>query len=125
MRCSIDTQTGMTTFYDDINDFFENDEDVKNTINEPCLNILHSKIIKDYTERMGRTGMGRTGMGSECCFEDKVMSLFNEYLGTTVGMPSGTLYDDICNHIIFIYYNSVYELDDYYNDIYRKRKYRL
>jgi hypothetical protein len=113
----------MTTFYDDINDFFENDEDVKNNINEPCLNILHSKIIKDYkerTERMG--GAGATDEG-EGCFEDKVMSRFNEYLGANAA--DGTAYDDICSHIIFIYYNSVTELDDYYNDIYRKRKYRL
>jgi hypothetical protein len=105
----------MTTFYDDINDYFENDDDVKNNINAPCLNILHSKIIKDYAERTERT--------DECCFEDKVMSRFNEYLGTTTA--DGTAYNDICNHIIFIYYNSVSELDDYYNDIYRKRKYRL
>lgn len=103
----------MTTFYDDINDFFENDEDVKNNIDEPCLNILHSKIIKDYKERTGGEG--------ECCFEDKVMSRFNEYLG---GAATAS-YDDIYSHIIFIYYNSVTELDDYYNDIYRKRKYRL
>jgi len=105
----------MTTFYDDINDFFENDEDVKNNIDEPCLNILHSKIIKDYKERTGTTGE------CECCFEDKVMSRFNEYLG---GAATAS-YDDIYSHIIFIYYNSVTELDDYYNDIYRKRKYRL
>jgi hypothetical protein len=107
----------MTTFYDDINDFFENDEDVKNNIDEPCLNILHSKIIKDYKERTERMG------GCECegCFEDKVMSRFTEYLGTN----AAAAYDDICSNIIFIYYNSVTELDDYYNDIYRKRKYRL
>jgi len=109
----------MTTFYDDINDFFENDVDVKNNINEPCINILHSKIIKDYKEA-GTTG----GATDECCFEDKVMSRFNEYLGTNVADWT-VVYGDICNHIIFIYYNSVSELDDYYNDIYRKRKYCL
>jgi hypothetical protein len=112
----------MTTFYDDINDFFENDEDVKNNIDEPCLNILHSKIIKDYKERMG--GAGATDE-CECCFEDKVMSRFNEYLGAISEGADGTAYSDICSNIIFIYYNSVTELDDYYNDIYRKRKYRL
>ena len=117
----IDTQTGMTTFYDDINDFFENDEDVKNNIDEPCLNILHSKIIKDYKERTERMG---GGCECEGCFEDKVMSRFNEYLGANAA-DGTTAYGDICSHIIFIYYNSVTELDDYYNDIYRKRKYRL
>jgi hypothetical protein len=111
----------MTTFYDDINDFFENDEDVKNNIDEPCLNILHSKIIKDYKERTERMG---GGCECEGCFEDKVMSRFNEYLGANAA-DGTTAYGDICSHIIFIYYNSVTELDDYYNDIYRKRKYRL
>jgi len=58
----------MTTFYDNINDFFESDELLKNIINEPRINSLHSKIIKDYKEKI---------KGSDEYLEDKVLSSFD------------------------------------------------
>jgi len=105
----------MTTFYDNINDFFEKDKDVKNIIKEPSINILLSKIIKDYRERMG---------GPDEYFEDKVMTRFNESV-TMDNDVDTDVYDDICNHIINIYYNSIADLDEYYKDIYKKNKFDL
>ena len=82
----------MTTFYDNINDFFETDELLKNIIKEHNINSLHSKIIKDYKDKI---------MGSEEYFEDKVLSSFDEYVDRC---ENADIYDDICNNIIFIYY---------------------
>lgn len=105
----------MTTFYDNINDFFEKDKDLKKVIKEPCINILHSRIIKDYKERMGYP---------DEYFEDKVMTRFNESIPMDDDADTD-VYDDICNHIINIYYNSVADLDNYYNNIYKKNKFDL
>ena len=105
----------MTTFYDNINDFFEKDEDVKNNLNEPCITILHSKIIKDYMNKDN----------DECLdeyFENKVMSGFNECLSAADAKEAPEIFDDLCNRVIFIYYNSEMELDDYYSGIYKKKK---
>ena len=99
------------TFYDNINDFFENDEAIKDIINTgACINTLHSKIIKDYKDKM---------KGTDEYFEDKVLASFNEYAADAYR------YDDICNNIIFIYYRSIVELNEYYSDIYKKRRYLL
>ena len=105
----------MTTFYDNINDFFEKDKDLKKVIKEPCINILHSRIIKDYKERMGYP---------DEYFEDKVMTRFNESVPMDDDADTD-VYDEICNHIINIYYNSVADLDNYYNNIYKKNKFDL
>ena len=114
MLCEcVATSYTMTTFYDNINDFFEKDEDVKNNLNEPCITILHSKIIKDYMNKDN----------DECLdeyFEDKVMSRFNECLSAAENATE--VFDDLCNRVIFIYYNSETELDDYYSGIYKKKK---
>lgn len=104
----------MTTFYDNINDFFEKDTAVKDNIKEPYINILHSRIIKDYKQYSDTNEY----------FEDKVMSRFNEYL------PVGTdadneVFDDICERIIFIYYDSIAGLDEYYGGIYKKKRFYL
>jgi hypothetical protein len=105
------------TFYDNINDFFENDEAIKNIINTgACINKLHSKIIKDYMDKM---------KGTDEYFEDKVLASFNEYAATTAVASKSRDYDEICNNIIFIYYKSIVELNDYYSDIYRKQRYLL
>jgi hypothetical protein len=103
----------MTTFYDNINDFFESDELLKNIINEPRINSLHSKIIKDYKDKI---------KGSDEYFEDKVLSSFDEYVNRC---EHADVYDDICNNIIFIYYKSIIELNEYYSDINKKRKFDL
>jgi len=114
MLCEcVATSYTMTTFYDNINDFFEKDEDVKNNLNEPCITILHSKIIKDYMNKDN----------DECIdeyFENKVMSRFNECLSASANATE--VFDDLCNRVIFIYYNSEMELDDYYSGIYKKKK---
>lgn len=105
------------TFYDNINDFFENDEAIKNIINTgACINTLHSKIIKDYMDKM---------KGTDEYFEDKVLASFNEYATATAVASESHDYDEICNNIIFIYYKSIVELKDYYSDIYRKQRYLL
>ena len=103
----------MTTFYDNINDFFETDELLKNIIKEPCINRLHSKIIKDYKDKI---------KGSDEYFEDKVLSSFDEYVDRC---ENADIYDDICNNIIFIYYKSIIGLNEYYSDIYKKNKFDL
>jgi len=122
MLCEcVATSYTMTTFYDNINDFFEKDEDVKNNLNEPCITILHSKIIKDYMNKDN----------DECLdeyFENKVMSRFNECLSASAASAvadakeATEVFDDLCNRVIFIYYNSEMELDDYYSGIYKKKK---
>ena len=104
------------TFYDNINDFFENDEEIKNIINtRDSINTLHSKIIKDYKDKI---------KGTDEYFEDKVLASFNEYADAT-DAADAYRYDDICNSIIFIYYRSVVELNEYYSEIYKKRRYLL
>lgn len=117
IRCCVDTintHTGMTTFYDSINDFFEKDVAVKDNIKEHFINILQSKIIKDYKQYSDTNEY----------FEDKVMSRFNEYL--PVGMDADNeIFDDICERIIFIYYDSIAGLDEYYSGIYKKKRFNL
>ena len=103
----------MATFYDNINDYFETDVSIKTIIKEPYINKLHSKIIKDYKDKM---------MGSEEYFEDKVLSSFDEYVNRC---ENADTYDNICNNIIFIYYKSIIGLNEYYSDIYKKKKFNL
>jgi hypothetical protein len=106
----------MTTFYDNINDYFEKDEDVKNNIKEPSIHILHSRIIKDYNDKI---------RGDPCeYFEDKVMTRFNESVAMDADEDTD-VYENICNQIITIYYNSVADLDNYYKGIYKKKKFDL
>ena len=100
----------MSTFYDTINDFFEKNLLIKNIIKEPFINNLQSKIIKDYNDTL---------MGSEEYFEDKGMSSFNDYFNRC---ENADAYDDICNNIIYIYYYSIQELNNYYSNIYKKKK---
>jgi hypothetical protein len=128
-------------FYENLNDFFENHQSIKTIINTGAsINSLHSKIIKDYKDKM---------KGSEEYFEDKVLASFNEYaeehfkeaVGSAADASSAAYasdasdasdassaaygYDDICNNIIFIYYRSVVELNEYYSGIYRKQRFML
>ena len=103
----------MATFYDNINDYFETDVSIKTIIKEPYINKLHSKIIKDYKDKM---------MGSEEYFEDKVLSSFDEYVNRC---ENADTYDNICNNIIFIYYKSIIGLNEYYSDIYKKKRFKL
>jgi len=119
-------------FYENLNDFFENHNLIKTIVNKGAsINSLHSKIIKDYKDKM---------KGSEEYFEDKVLASFNEYaeehFKEAVGIAADAAdasdradasdgYDDICNNIIFIYYRSVVELNEYYSGIYRKQRFML
>jgi hypothetical protein len=122
-------------FYENLNDFFENHNLIKTIVNKGAsINSLHSKIIKDYKDKM---------KGSEEYFEDKVLASFNEYaeehFKEAVGCAADASdasdradaavasdgYDDICNNIIFIYYRSVVELNEYYSGIYRKQRFML
>ena len=57
------------TFYDDIIDFFEENNNILSIINEQNINIFQSKIIQGYEE---------VSNGSDEYFEDKVMNIFDE-----------------------------------------------
>lgn len=103
----------MTSFYDKINDFFDNDASIKNIIKEPNLFNLHSKIIGDYMDKMS---------GSEEYFEDKVMASFDTFVNRC---DNANEYDEVCNNIIFIYYKSIKDMNEYYGDIYKKKRYNL
>lgn len=103
----------MTTFYDNIVDYFEKDITINYIIAKPNIDNFQSKIIKDYTNIIE---------GSGEYFEDRVMCSFNEYFNRC---ENEDIYDDICNNIIYIYYNSIAELKEYYSKIYRKKRFYL
>jgi hypothetical protein len=146
-RPTRDLQETFMAFYENLNDFFENHNLIKTIVNKGAsINSLHSKIIKDYKDKM---------KGSEEYFEDKVLASFNEYAeehfkeavgiaadasdasiaadasDTSIAADASSAadasygYDDICNNIIFIYYRSVVELNEYYSGIYRKQRFML
>jgi hypothetical protein len=104
----------MTTFYDNINDYFDKDVIIKNNIAKPNIYNFQSQIIKEYTDMLE----GSTGE----YFEDRVMNAFNEYFNRC---ENEDIYDDICNNIIFIYYKSIVELKEYYSNIYKKNRFYL
>lgn len=101
------------TFYDNINDYFEKDDIIKNILNEPTINIIHSKIIKGYKDIL---------KGSDEYFEDKVMDTFNEHFDR---YENADAYDNICNQIIIIYYNSIIGMKEYYSSIFKKERFYL
>ena len=101
------------TFYDNINDYFEKDNIIKNVLNEHVITIFQSNIIKGYKDIL---------KGSGEYFEDKVMNTFDEYFDR---YENADAYDDICNQIIIIYYNSIIELKGYYSSIFKKERFYL
>jgi len=105
--------TILMTFYDNINDYFEKDDILKNVLNEPMITIFHSKIIKSYKDIL---------KGSDEYFEDKVMNTFDEYFDR---YENADAYDDICNQIIIIYYNSNKGMKEYYSSIFKKERFYL
>ena len=100
-------------FYDEIINFFEKNNNILNIINKTNKNKLQSKIIKEYEE---------ISNGSDDYFEDKVMNAFDEYYNRC---ENEDVYDEICNKIIIIYYKSIIGLNEYYSDIYKKKKFYL
>ena len=100
-------------FYDEIINFFEKNNNILNIINKTNKNKLQSKIIKEYEE---------VSNGSDDYFEDKVMNAFDEYYNRC---ENEDVYDEICNKIIIIYYKSIIGLNEYYSDIYKKKKFYL
>jgi hypothetical protein len=101
------------TFYDDIIDFFEENNNFLSIINEQNINIFQSKIIQGYEE---------VSNGSDEYFEDKVMNIFDEIYNR---YENEDAYDDICNNIIIIYYRSIIKVNNYYCNIYKKKKFYL
>jgi hypothetical protein len=61
----------MTSFYDNINNYFEKDTILNSYITKPDIYNLQSEIIKEYTNILEE--------GSDEYFEDKIMTAFNEY----------------------------------------------
>ena len=104
----------MATFYDNINDYFDKDIIIKNNIAKPNIYNFQSKIIKEYTNIL-------EGSSGEY-FEDRVMSTFDEYFNRC---DNEDVYDDICNNIVFIYYDSIAALKEYYSNIYKKKRFYL
>jgi hypothetical protein len=101
------------TFYDNINEFFEKNNIIKNIIDEPNIYIFQSKIINEYKNILN---------GTDEYFEDKVLCAFNEYMDRH---DNANEYDDVCNNIIFIYYNSITKLKEYYSAILKKERFYL
>jgi hypothetical protein len=79
-------------------------------MNKSSINNFQSKIIKEYNKKFKDT---------DEYFEDRVMEVFDEYFDRS---DNEDTYDDICNNIIFIYYESIDEIKDYYSIIYKKKK---
>jgi hypothetical protein len=100
-------------FCDEIIDFFEKNNNILSIINKTNINNFQSKIIKEYEE---------VSNGSDDYFEDKVMNVFDEYYCRDENEDA---YDDICTKIILIYYRSITGLNNYYCDIYKKKKFYL
>ena len=100
-------------FYDEIINFFEKNNNILNIINKTNKNKLQSKIIKEYEE---------VSNGSDDYFEDKVMNAFDEYYNRCENEDA---YDEVCNKIIIIYYKSIIGLNEYYSNIYKKKKFYL
>ena len=105
----------MTTFYDNINEYFEKNINIKDIIKDQNIYDLQSQIIKEYDDVL-------EGEGIDEYFEDKVLNVFNEYVDRH---DNAEEYDDICNNIIFIYYNSILRLKEYYSAIFRKERFYL
>jgi hypothetical protein len=100
-------------FCDEIIYFFAKNNNILSIIDKTNRNKFQSKIIKEYDE---------VSNGSDEYFEDKVMNTFDEYYNRCENEEA---YDDICNNIIKIYYKSITELNVYYSDIYKKKKFNL
>ena len=101
------------TFYDNINDYFEKNNNIRNIINEQMMFKFQSQLIKGYKEILE---------GSDEYFEDKVLSAFDEYIDRN---DYADEYDEICNTIIFIYYDSIIKLNKYYSAIFKKERFYL
>ena len=100
-------------FCDEIIDFFKKNNNIKNIINKIYIYEFQLKIIKGYEE---------ISNGSDEYFEDKVMNTFDEYYNRSENEDA---YDEICNKIIIIYYKSIIGLNEYYSDIYKRKKFYL
>lgn len=96
------------SFYNNLNEYIETNID--KFINKSSINNFQSKIIKEYNKKFKDT---------DEYFEDRVMEVFDEYFDRS---DNEDIYDDICNNIIFIYYESIDEIKDYYSIIYKKKK---
>jgi len=99
------------SFYNNLNEYIETNID--KFMNKSSINNFQSKIIKEYNKKFKDT---------DEYFEDKVMEVFDEYFDRS---DNEDTYDDICNNIIFIYYESIDEIKDYYSIIYKKKKINL
>jgi hypothetical protein len=100
-------------FCDEIIDFFKKNNNIFNIINKIYIYEFQLKIIKGYEE---------VSNGSDEYFEDKVMNTFDEYYNRC---ENEDVYDEICNKIIIIYYKSIIGLNEYYSDIYKRKKFYL
>jgi hypothetical protein len=98
------------SFYDNLNNYFEKDKNIIKLFNKLSINKLQSNIIKEYHDILNDT---------DEYFEDRIMEVFDEYINRC---ENEDMYDNICNHIILIYYKSIVDLKKYYSKIYKKKK---
>lgn len=98
------------SFYINLNEYIGTNTSINKIIDKVCINRFQSDIIKEYNNIMKNT---------DEYFEDRIMVVCDEYINRC---DNEDTYDDICNNIIIIYYESVMELKEYYSIIYKKKR---
>lgn len=98
------------SFYNNLNEYIETNLNINLMIDKVSINRFQSKIIKEYNDIMKNT---------DEYFEDRMMVVCDEYFNRCGNEDT---YDEICNNIIFIYYESIMELKEYYSIIYKKKR---
>lgn len=101
------------SFYNNLNDYIETNIDINKFINKTTIYKFQSNIIKEYNNILKET---------DEYFEDRMMEVFDKYFNRC---DNEDTYDDICNNIILIYYESIQEIKEYYGIIYKKKRINL
>ena len=98
------------SFYNNLNNYIETNKNINIFINKLSINKFQSKIIKEYHNILN---------GTDEYFEDRMMEVLDEYFNRC---DNEDIYDEICNNIILIYYDSIMEIKEYYSIIYKKKR---
>jgi hypothetical protein len=98
------------SFYYNLNNYIETNIDINKFINKTSIYKFQSNIIKEYNNILKDT---------DEYFEDRMMEVFDKYFNRC---DNEDTYDEICNNIIFIYYESIMEIKEYYGIIYKKKR---
>lgn len=98
------------SFYNNLNNYIETNIDINKFINKTSIYKFQSNIIKEYNNILKDT---------DEYFEDRMMEVFDKFFNRC---DNEDTYDEICNNIIFIYYESIMEIKEYYRIIYKKKR---